>query len=172
MPTSRDESIVIQPSTYEDMIALGRFGVELMSLHHHWDNERFIAPDKTTPAAYAAYLAKQSARAEVIFLVAWHHDRAVGYSYAEMKGFDYMALCGPAGVVHDIFVEPSQRRLGIGGKLVDATISALAALEAQQVVLSTTYRNEAAQRLFASAGLRPTMIEMTLTLRSPCSVPK
>jgi RimJ/RimL family protein N-acetyltransferase len=32
------------------------------------------------------------------------------------------------------------------------------------VVLSTAVRNEAAQRLFARAGFRPTMIEMTREL--------
>jgi hypothetical protein len=42
-----------------------------------------------------------------------------------------------------------------------ATIAALEARGAPRVVLSTAERNEGAQRLFARAGFRQTMIEMT-----------
>jgi ribosomal protein S18 acetylase RimI-like enzyme len=35
---------------------------------------------------------------------------------------------------------------------------------ATQIVLSTADRNDAGQRLFASMGFKPTMVEMTLQL--------
>jgi ribosomal protein S18 acetylase RimI-like enzyme len=50
--------------------------------------------------------------------------------------------------------------------LLDATVVALEARGARQIVLSTATRNETAQRLFARAGFRPTMIEMTRDLKS------
>jgi RimJ/RimL family protein N-acetyltransferase len=46
----------------------------------------------------------------------------------------------------------------------DATVAALAARGAPRVVLMTAERNETAQRLFARAGFRRTMIEMTREL--------
>jgi ribosomal protein S18 acetylase RimI-like enzyme len=48
--------------------------------------------------------------------------------------------------------------------LLDRTLEALEAKAAPRVVLSTAERNEAAQRLFARAGFRRTMIEMTREL--------
>jgi RimJ/RimL family protein N-acetyltransferase len=45
--------------------------------------------------------------------------------------------------------------------LLNATLDALLDLGAPRVVLSTATQNEAAQRLFAAAGFRATMIEMT-----------
>jgi len=48
-----------------------------------------------------------------------------------------------------------------GRALLDATLEALKAKGAPRVVLSTAERNESAQRLFARAGFRRTMIEMT-----------
>jgi ribosomal protein S18 acetylase RimI-like enzyme len=45
--------------------------------------------------------------------------------------------------------------------LLNAVLDALSAAGASQVVLSTADRNEVAQRLFASAGFRRTMVEMT-----------
>jgi len=61
-------------------------------------------------------------------------------------------------------VDPAHRRGGVGRALLDATIASLEARGAPMVVLSTAERNEAAQRLFASAGFRRTMIEMTRDL--------
>ena len=75
-----------------------------------------------------------------------------------------MSLRGPAGVLHDIVVDPAHRAQGIGRMLLDATLSALDARGAPRVVLSTAERNESAQRLFARAGFRRTMIEMTREL--------
>ena len=85
----------------------------------------------------------------------------LGYTYAALEGPDYMSLRGPAGLLHDIVVDPARRRAGVGRMLLDATLEWLEAHGAPRVVLSTAARNEAAQRLFAGAGFRPTMVEMT-----------
>jgi Acetyltransferases len=75
-----------------------------------------------------------------------------------------MSLRGPAGVLYDIVVDPARRGEGIGRTLLEATLAALEARGVPQVVLSTAVRNEAAQRLFARHGFRPTMVEMTRDL--------
>ena len=94
-------------------------------------------------------------------LVAERDGEVLGYTYAAVEGYDYMSLRGPAGVFHDIVVDPAHRGDGIGRMLVEATLVALEKLGAPQVVLSTAERNEAAQQLFANAGFRRTMVEMT-----------
>jgi ribosomal protein S18 acetylase RimI-like enzyme len=60
-----------------------------------------------------------------------------------------------------VVVNPAHRGNGIGRMLLDATLAALKARGAPRVVLSTAERNAGAQRLFARAGFRRTMIEMT-----------
>jgi len=67
-------------------------------------------------------------------------------------------------VLYDIVVDPADRGRGVGRLLLDATLAALQARGAPQVVLSMAERNESAQRLFARAGFRRTMIEMTREL--------
>jgi ribosomal protein S18 acetylase RimI-like enzyme len=67
-------------------------------------------------------------------------------------------------VLHDIVVDPAHRGQGVGRMLLDATIAALRARGAPRCVLSAAERNESAQRLFARAGFRRTMIEMTREL--------
>ena len=101
------------------------------------------------------------ANAAEIVLVAERQGEVVGYAYAGVEGPDYMALRGPAGVLHDIVVDPAHRGSGVGRMLLDATLAELGARGAPRVVLSTAERNESAQRLFARAGFRRTMVEMT-----------
>jgi ribosomal protein S18 acetylase RimI-like enzyme len=97
----------------------------------------------------------------VVSLVADDGGAVVGYTYAGIEGRDYMALRGPAAALYDIVVDPARRGEGIGRKLLDATIAALSGRGVPLALLSTAERNEPAQRLFARAGFRRTMIEMS-----------
>ena len=103
-------------------------------------------------------------RPDVAVLVADESGDVIGYAYATVGGYDYMALCGPAGVLHDVFVDPGYRGRGVGRLLLDAALAFLKVRGAPRVVLTTAEGNQAAQRLFARAGFRRTMVEMTREL--------
>ena len=156
--------ISIRPASPGDVRAIGRLGATLVRLHHEFDAKRFLDATPRTEHGYASYVRSQLANREVIVLVAERDSEVVGYTFAGVEGVDYMSLRGPAGVLHDLVVDPGHRGLGIGRALLDATITALEALGAPRVVLSTAERNESAQRLFTRAGFRRTMIEMTREL--------
>jgi ribosomal protein S18 acetylase RimI-like enzyme len=154
----------IRPATAADLPAMGRLGARLVRMHHDFDPQRFIPATPRTEEAYAWFLGERLADPDAIVLVAERDGEVIGYCYAGMEGMDYMALRGPAGALHDLLVDPAHRGQGVGGMLLEATLAALQARGAPRVVLSTAGRNEAAQRLFARAGFRPTMIEMTREL--------
>ncbi len=157
-------AIRIRPAEPDDLAAIGRLGALLVRTHHEFDPQRFIAAGRGTERAYASFLGAQLDERDIIILVADQEGEVRGYTYAGVEGFDYMSLRGPAGVLHDIVVDPDARGQGIGRALLEATLAALAARGLPRVVLSTATRNETAQRLFARAGFRPTMIEMTREL--------
>jgi len=157
-------AVHIRPAAPADVQALGRLGALLVRLHHDLDPERFIAAAPQTEHRYGAFLGRQLAEPSVVVLVAERGGEVVGYAYAAVEGNDYMSLRGPAGVLHDIVVDAAHRGQGVGRALLDAALQALAAKGAPRVVLSTAERNETAQRLFARAGFRRTMIEMTKEL--------
>ncbi|MBB3392816.1 ribosomal protein S18 acetylase RimI-like enzyme [Rhizobium sp. BK275] len=162
MPTKPVEHAVkIRPANPGDMEILGGFGALLVAMHHELDARRFIEAAKSTPLRYGQFLKSQVTRPEVIVIVAEEDGALVGYAYAELQGFDYMSLRGPAGVIHDLFVDPARRREGVGRLLLEAAMAGLKSLGAERFVLSTAYRNETARSLFAAMGFRPTMIEMT-----------
>ena len=181
-PASVPPRVVIRPAEPEDLPVLGRLGALLVRLHHEFDPARFVAAPPRTEHLYASFLADQLRQPNVVVLVAAvggevfgytyagvvlvaeMGGEVLGYTYAGIEGVDYMALRGPAGVFHDLVVDPAHRGNGIGRMLLDATLAALEARGAPRVVLSTAERNATAQRLFARAGFRRTMIEMTREL--------
>ncbi|OWV97177.1 GNAT family N-acetyltransferase [Rhizobium sp. R693] len=158
---SINSTVKIRPATSADAAILGRFGTLLVALHHELDAARFIATTTNTPQGYAHFLERESNRADAVVLVAQEDNTVLGYAYAALEGADYMSLRGPAGVIHDLFVDPACRRKGVGRMLLDAVIAEMDRRGAERIVLSTAYGNEAARRLFAAVGFRPTMVEMT-----------
>ncbi len=153
--------ISIRPAVAADEAALGRLGAMLVEVHHDFDPMRFIPPGRDSALHYGRFLAGELGGGDAVVLVAEMDGAVVGYCYAALEGQDWLSLRGPAGVIYDLLVDPASRGHGVGRRLLDAMLQTLADRGALQVVLFTASRNEAAQRLFAEAGFRSTMIEMT-----------
>jgi len=156
--------VTVRPVEAGDQSAIGRLGALLVTEHHDFDPKRFIAPLPRLPQRYGEFLLSQADRAEMVVLVAERSGEVVGYAYAGMEGNDYMALRGPAGVLYDLVVDAKHRRQGIGSRLLESSLAALQQLGAPRVLLFTAEKNHGAQAMFAQAGFRPTMIEMTREL--------
>jgi ribosomal protein S18 acetylase RimI-like enzyme len=164
MPPSGVPSVTVRPASRADLPTIGRLGALLVRTHHDFDPQRFLAARPNTEQGYASFLGTQLDEPNVVILVADRDGEVLGYTYAGLEGTDYMALRGPAGALYDIVVDPVHRGRGVGRLLLDRTLAVLEARGAPRVVLSTAERNENAQRLFARAGFRRTMIEMTREL--------
>jgi ribosomal protein S18 acetylase RimI-like enzyme len=163
--------VIVRRARKTDQGPMGRLGAMLVSEHHDFDPQRFIAPLPRLAERYGSFLVSQIERAEMIVLVAERDEAVVGYAYAGLEGNDYMALRGPAGVLYDLVVDPDHRRQRVGSKLLDAALAELERLRAPRVLLFTAEKNHAAQAMFASAGFRRTMIEMTRELTGDAQRP-
>jgi len=155
---------LIRPATAADVPTLGRLGALLVQEHHDFDSRRFLGMTGSTSDHYGSFLGEQLAEPNVVVLVAEQEGQAIGYAYGAIEGYDYMALRGPAAVIHDLIVDPAYRGRGVGKALLTAMITTLTARHAPRVVLSTADRNESAQRFFERAGFRRTMVELTREL--------
>ncbi len=160
---------VVRRATPADLPGIGRLGALLVEAHYDFDPRRFLAASQRTPVEYASFIGTQLKGEDKAVLVADDDGHVVGYAYAAVEGYNYMALRGPAGVLHDIIVDPEHRGRGVGRLLLDAALEFFRSRGVPRVVLSTAERNEAAQRLFASVGFRRTMVEMTRELDDPAS---
>ncbi len=106
-----DQAATIRPAAAADLPAVGRLGALLVRTHHDFDPERFIPATPQTERAYASFLGGQLSEPNVVVLVAERGGEVLGYTYAAVEGYDYMALRGPAGLLHDIVVEAALQRL-------------------------------------------------------------
>lgn len=156
--------VTVRKARTEDKAAVGRLGAMLVEEHHEFDPKRFIAPAPQLAERYGGFLVSRIGRPDMVVLVAEREEEVVGYAFGGMEGSDYMALRGPAGVLYDLIVDPAHRREGIGTALLEAALEALGRLGAPRVLLFTAELNHAAQAMFAGAGFRRTMIEMTREL--------
>ena len=163
-PSDCQSGPIVRRATPADLRRIGRLGALLVEEHHGFDPRRFLAATRGTPEGYASFISTQLEEPDKAVLVADDKGEVIGYAYAAIEGYDYMALRGPAGVLHDVVVDPGRRGRGVGRLLLDAALEFLRSRGAPRVVLWTAARNEAAQRLFESAGFRRTMIEMTREL--------
>lgn len=154
-------SVTVRAARPDDESAIGRLGALLVTEHHEFDADRFIAPVPQLRERYGRFLVSQIGRPGMLVFVAERGGTIVGYAYAGMEGNDYMALRGPAGVLYDLVVDPSHRRQGIGSALLDVALEGLRKVGAPRVVLFTAEKNEVAKAMFDRAGFRRTMIEMT-----------
>jgi len=166
-PSDSQSGPAVRRATRADLQSIGRLGALLVEEHHGFDPRRFLAASRGTPEGYASFISAQLEDPDAAVLVADDRSEVIGYAYAAVEGYDYMALRGPAGVLHDLIVDPGRRGRGVGRLLLDAALEFLRSRAAPRVVLSTAEQNEAAQRLFARAGFRRTMIEMTRELDDP-----
>ena len=158
--------LLVRPATAADVPALGRLAALLVQTHYDFDPRRFLAATPTTSDHYGSFLGTQLNDTDAVVLVAEESRRVIGYAYGAVEGYDYMALRGPAAVLHDLIVDPEHRGRGVGQALLNAEIEALTQRRAPRVVLSTAHRNESAQRFFERAGFRRTMVELTRELES------
>lgn len=143
-----------------DLERLGQLAGELVRIHHRTDPSRFLLVDEVE-SGYARWFAREIGRAGAVILVAEQDGAIAGYGYATIEGRDWNALLDDHGAIHDVMVDERARRSGVGRALMTALSTELEALGATRIVLSTMVQNEAAQRLFAACGFRPTMLEMT-----------
>ena len=166
-PSDSQSGSIVRRATPADLQRIGRLGALLVEEHYGFDPQRFLAASRGTPEGYASFISSQLEDPDKAVLVADDKGEVIGYAYAAVEGYDYMSLRGPAGILHDIIVDPEHRGRGVGRLLLEAALSSFRSRGVPRVVLTTAERNETAQRLFAGARFRRTMIEMTRELDDP-----
>jgi ribosomal protein S18 acetylase RimI-like enzyme len=155
---------VIRRAVRTDLPALGRLGASLMRQHYDFDRLRFIAPGERPEDGYAWFLGTQLEEDDVVVFVADQKGSVVGYVYAGIEPMSWKDLRDRCGAIHDLVVDESGRRHGVGAALMEAALEWMRERGLPRAVLATSPLNERAQRLFDRLGFRRTMIEMTREL--------
>jgi ribosomal protein S18 acetylase RimI-like enzyme len=154
------QQIIVRRAGPGDVDRAARLAACLVRMHHESDPDRFFLPEQVEQG-YAAWFQRELERPAAVLLVALRGEIMVGYCYGALEGRDWNLLLDRHGAIHDVYVSEAAREGGIGGRLLQAMLVELDALDAPRILLSTMVSNEPAQRLFRKFGFRPTMLEMT-----------
>jgi GNAT superfamily N-acetyltransferase len=154
----------IRRASPDDLPVLGRLGASLLGAHYAFDADRFMAPDADSERGYAWFLGQELGNDDVVVLVAELRGEVVGYVYAGIEGPNWKELRDEAGFIHDVVVTPEYRSHGVGALLVEAAADWCRERGMPRVLLWAAEQNITAHRLFARAGFRRTMVEMTREL--------
>lgn len=155
--------VSIRPARPDDLPGIARLAGELVRLHYAFDPRRFLLVDDVE-AGYARFFQRELESAKALLLAVEAEGDIVGYSYARLEARDWNALLDEHAALHDIFVAEAARGSGVGERLLQLTLAELRKKGAKLVILHTATANTAAQRLFAKAGFRVSMLEMSATL--------
>ncbi|MEZ4394195.1 MAG: GNAT family N-acetyltransferase [Polyangiales bacterium] len=156
-------AVQVRGATLDDLPAVSALAEALVELHHGFDPRRFLRVPGVAEG-YLKWFTRELENPDAIILVATGAEGLVGYVYGRVEPRDWNMLLDRHAALHDIYVSAEARGRGVAEALVDAFAERARALGAPRVVLHTASQNEAAQRLFARLGFRPTMIEMTREL--------
>lgn len=157
------EDVLIRPAVPADVPAVCRLAELLARQHAAYDPLRYRPPESVADA-YADLLPEHLDRRDAVVLVAEVAGEVVGYAFARVEPPSLVALTGPVGWIHDLYVLPEGRGRRTGARLLDAAIRALGDLGVPEVLLGVAAQNEAAAALFRRRGFRPTLQEMALNL--------
>lgn len=153
----------VRPAIPSDLPRLGELAESLVRLHHEFDPARFLLTQGVA-AGYQRWFAQEMQNPDAVLLVAAEGDAVLGYAYGRVEARDWNMLLDRHGALHDILVDPAARGRRVGEALLEVFLARMKERGVPRVVLHTAVQNERAQALFAKAGFRPTMIEMTREL--------
>jgi ribosomal protein S18 acetylase RimI-like enzyme len=156
--------LIVRRALQADVPAAARLGTAIVEHHHATDPSRFFWFDGVEES-YVQWLSREVERKDAVVLVATRNDVVVGYAYGAIEARDWSVLVERHGALHDLFVVPEERRRGVGRQLVSQLLDELTQLGATLFVLRAMVQNEPAQRLAATFGFRPSMVEMSLSLQ-------
>lgn len=164
-----DQELIIEFGSAEDIPSLRELWLGLHQRHQEAMPE--LAPYATDEESWmvrSAMYASVLTRPRAVLLLAKRRSGLVGYAVgfvlsAEEKAWldDTWTNTGDVGEVESLGVLPNWRGAGIGSQLLNRLEAELLALGAKDLVLAVLPGNEAAIRLYARFGYRPTWMYLS-----------
>jgi GNAT superfamily N-acetyltransferase len=133
----------------------------ICALHESRDPQRFrVLPDVLD--RYARWLPERAKDPRSVFLVAERPGAGglAGFTVGTVEPEIPIFWVPECGWIHDLWVEPADRRRGVGKLLAEAAAARFTEIGVQQVRLHTGAFNDAARAMFSECGFRVSVVEM------------
>src|SRR5262245_49079597 len=114
--------MTIRPATARDWRAIAQRCDLIVRMHHAFDRSRFLGPDRLAGDVYMSRMREETESGRATVFVADEGDRIVGFVFAGVEDESWKEMRDAAGFIHDLIVDESNRRAGIGSALVHAAL--------------------------------------------------
>lgn len=138
------------------------FATALVEQHVAYDGKRFT--NMLVAGRTAAFYRSRFSDPNACVLVAEADGEIAGFAYLEFDEYNFEEMLRKGAWLHDIYVSEAFRGRGIANELLKASAEEAKKLGAEKLLLTVAAANSEAQKVFAKAGFRQTMMEMTLDL--------
>ena len=152
-------------ATARDLNEISVLAGKLVRQHFAFDAKRFLFIEDPE-SGYEWWFGKELRNEKALILCAKLDGKVVGYAYARLEPKDWNQLLDAHAALHDILVDESARRQGIGKQLLARAQQEMRKRGAPRMVLHSAVQNKAAHKLFEAVGFRKTMLEMTCELKN------
>ena len=151
--------IQIRRAESTDLPVLAAFALALAEVHVEVDDRRFVVPNGNEQAFLDVFRGALQ-RPEAVLLVAEDDSTPIGYAFVRMEPASIEGLIEQSAWLHDVYVDPPFRGLGVGRQLVLSAIESAQQLGSSSLMLGVSPANTRARRLYDELGFRATMTEM------------
>ncbi|HEY9690589.1 MAG TPA: GNAT family N-acetyltransferase [Oculatellaceae cyanobacterium] len=158
--------MLIRPAIPADVPAVLPMVAKTCAMHESLDPAKYgFLPHPEQ--RYEKWLTKLATNERSVFLVAEDKtlpNKLVGFIVATVEREIPIYRLQEFAFIHDLWVEPEYRSMGVARQMVTQTIEAFQGMEVTQIRLDTAADNQTARHLFSSCGFRPSTIEMLIEL--------
>lgn len=160
---NHNAAMEIRRATAADVPNVLPMVARICALHQHWDRAKYsFLPHPET--RYSRWLSARAEDPESVFLVAETDGKLVAFLIGTVEDEIPIYTLDRYGFIHDLWVEEDFRHEGIGRQMTMMAVERFKQIGVKQVRLDTAAPNDAARKLFASCGFRPSVTEMLLEI--------
>jgi ribosomal protein S18 acetylase RimI-like enzyme len=154
--------VLIRNGVEGDEKRIEEFATALVEQHVGYDGTRFT--NMLVAGRTAAFYQSRFSDRNSCVLVAEVDGEIAGFAYLEFDEYNFEEMLRKGIWLHDIYVDAAFRGRGIAKELLRASAEEAKRFGAEKLLLTVAAKNAGAQKVFAKAGFRQTMMEMTLDI--------
>jgi len=156
-------AFTIRPAVAADTESILPMVQQICAMHTALDPSKYaFLPDIVE--RYRRWLPIRAADPRSVLLVAEDALGLIGFLVGSVEPEVPIYHIHEYGFIHDLWIQPRARRMGIGTALARQALAAFKTIGVSQVRLDTATANQSARHLFAGCGFRPSATEMIVTV--------
>jgi ribosomal protein S18 acetylase RimI-like enzyme len=154
--------VTVRRAVWEDARTIAEYAIKLIAQHQDYNPRRFsrFVTEKQAEHFYG----RQTKTGDAAVLVAELEEKIIGFAYIQFEAKDFANLLEKAAWLHDIYIDETARKSGVGKHLIEKSTEVARELGADKLMLSVAAQNEYAREIFERKGFKTTMVEMMLDL--------